>query len=151
VNLTQDDFKAVLRISRVYHATREEVFSAWIDPEQVKVWMCAGKSTVARVEIDLRIGGAFRIDMQDEAGYFVHTGIYVDIQPSEKLAFTWTSENTKGKETLVTVELFERGEQTELVLTQELLPDQETFEAHKYGWTSILEKLERQLANRLSK
>ena len=131
----------MLKITRVLNATREEVFEAWTDPENVKQWMCPGDASVPVVELDVRVGGAFRIDMQDENGICIHTGIYREIKPPEKLVFTWISENTHHQETLVTVELFEYGDKTELVLTQVQLPDEETVRRHTSGWTKIVEHL----------
>ncbi|MFQ6031063.1 MAG: SRPBCC domain-containing protein, partial [Dehalococcoidia bacterium] len=51
-----------LRLNRTYPAPRELVFSAWTDPERVKHWWGVepGYSTPI-VEIDLRVGGRYRL------------------------------------------------------------------------------------------
>jgi uncharacterized protein YndB with AHSA1/START domain len=130
-----------LQLRRIYSASREEIFAAWTDPEQMCEWLCPAGATISLIEVDLRVGGAFRIDMQSEQGTFAHTGIYQEIIPPERLVFTWSSINTQHRETLVTVELIQHGQQTELVLTHEGLPDQNTKEMHAMGWRSILDKL----------
>jgi uncharacterized protein YndB with AHSA1/START domain len=130
-----------LQLRRVYSASREEIFAAWTDPEQMCEWLCPAGATISFIEVDLRVGGAFRIDMQSEQVTFTHTGIYQEIIPPDRLVFTWTSINTQDQETLVTVELIQHGQQTELVLTHEGLPDQKTKEMHAMGWRSILDKL----------
>jgi uncharacterized protein YndB with AHSA1/START domain len=130
-----------LQLRRVYSASREEIFAAWTDPEQMCEWLCPAGATISFIEVDLRVGGAFRIDMQSEQVTFTHTGIYQEIIPPDRLVFSWTSINTQDQETLVTVELIQHGQQTELVLTHEGLPDQKTKEMHAMGWRSILDKL----------
>jgi uncharacterized protein YndB with AHSA1/START domain len=130
-----------LKLSRLYNATCEELFEAWTNPDSMKQWMCPEGGTVSHVELDLRVGGAFRIDMKHGQEVIEHRGVYQEIKALEKLVFTWVSQNTDWGETLVTIELFERGEQTELVLTQIRLPSEASTEAHTAGWTSILERL----------
>jgi uncharacterized protein YndB with AHSA1/START domain len=117
------------------------VFDAWIDPESVKIWMCPSTLTAATVELDARVGGSFCIVMRDERGDFTHTGEYREIRPPQRLVFTWRSNATHNEETLVTVELFPRGDETELVLTHERLPDEPAVVSHTQGWQGILEKL----------
>ena len=41
-------------------------------------------------------------------------------------------------ETLVTVEFFEKGNLTELVLTHERLPHAEAVDGHRKGWTGCI-------------
>lgn len=130
-----------LQLRRIYSASREEIFAAWTDPEQMREWLCPAGATISFIEVDLRVGGAYRIDMLSEQATFVHTGIYQEITPPKRLVFTWASPNTQHQKTLVTVELIQHGQQTELVLTHEGLPDQESKEMHAMGWRSILDKL----------
>ena len=103
--------------------------------------MCPGTTTLAAVELDVRVGGKFRIVMRDEDGDHTHMGEYREIRPPERLVFTWHSTATRGETTLVTVEFHPKGEETELVLTHERLPDEEAAAQHTRGWQSIAEKL----------
>jgi uncharacterized protein YndB with AHSA1/START domain len=145
----QSDDTTVLKITRILNATRQEVFAAWTDPASVKQWLCPEEASVVRVELDVRVGGAFRIDMQDQDDYVIHTGIYREIKPPERLVFTWVSKYTQHRETLVTVELFERVDKTELVLTQVQLPNEEARQRHAFGWTSIVAHLATYMENKL--
>ena len=138
--------RTALQLQRIYNASREEIFEAWTDPAQMREWLCPAGATIPLIEVDLRVGGMFRIDMQSEHGTSSHTGVYQEIIPPEKLVFTWSSINTQNKETLVTVKLFDQGQQTELVLTHEGLPDKKVQEMHAMGWESILDKLAIQVA-----
>ncbi len=138
---TRRDLQHVLKISRIIHAPRQEVFEAWTTVESVKQWMCPEGASVSFVELDVQVGGAFRIDMHIEGTDTVHTGIYREITPPEKLVFTWVSRHTHYRESLVTIELFAHGETTELVLNQVQLPDEEAVERHTVGWTQLMEHL----------
>jgi uncharacterized protein YndB with AHSA1/START domain len=44
---TQSDRQHVLKISRIIHAPRQEVFEAWTTAESVKQWMCPEGSSVS--------------------------------------------------------------------------------------------------------
>ena len=80
--------KPALQLRRIYPAGREEIFAAWTDPEQMRAWLCPSGATIPFIEVDLRVGGAFRIDMQSEHGTHSHTGKYREITPPTKLVFT---------------------------------------------------------------
>jgi uncharacterized protein YndB with AHSA1/START domain len=136
-----------LVVRRVLRLPRERVFAAWLDPVLMARWMCPGDTRRATVELDPRVGGKFRIVMHDGRGEGEHWGEYLAIEPPARLSFTWISANTERRPTLVTVELFERGADTELVLTQRRLPPDKVA-AHRKGWSEIVAKLEEALAPR---
>ncbi len=131
----------VLTITRVLPASRQAVFDAWTTAKSVQHWMCPEAWSVPLAELDVRVGGTFRVDMLVEGERTVHTGVYREVRPPEKLVFTWTSKHTQHRDTLVTVELRALGEQTELMLTQTLLPDEAAVHRHVRGWTRIVEHL----------
>jgi uncharacterized protein YndB with AHSA1/START domain len=103
--------------------------------------MAPGSITVAELQMDPRPGGIFRLVMRSERGEIAHTGEYREVDPPRRLVFTWKSPATQGRETVVTVEFHERGDATELVLIHEELPDEQTADGHRQGWTSIATKL----------
>jgi len=143
-----DRSRAAVRIVRRLPAAPSEVFDAWLDVESLKQWMCPGTTRVTAAEVDARVGGRFRIVMSGERGAVEHTGEYRELRRPERLVFTWVSRVTLERETLVTVELRPVGEDTELTLTHERLPNDEARTSHRQGWTSIAEKLAASLAPR---
>jgi uncharacterized protein YndB with AHSA1/START domain len=109
--------------------------------------MAPGSMMVAELEMDPRPGGCFRLVMRGERGDIAHIGEYREVDPPRRLVLTWKSPATRGMETVVTVEFHQRGDATELILTQEELPDEQTADGHREGWTSIAEKLALYLAS----
>jgi len=130
-----------VRVRRVIRAPREAVFAAWTDPASMRLWLAPYSLTVGEVKADLRVGGSYSLVMRRDGEDLPHTGVYREITPPERLVFTWSSFGTQHRETLVTIELSEHRDGTELVLTHERLPSAEAAKRHEAGWTSIFEKL----------
>ena len=132
-----------LRLTRQYPHPREKVFRAWTDPQALKRWFLptdAHKCSVA--EADARVGGSYRIVVQDPDGQeHSVSGVYREIAPPARLVFTWSWQGRPDVESIVTVELREHPAGTELVLTHERLPDEESRARHEHGWTGCLEHL----------
>lgn len=131
-----------LEIERVLPAPPERVWAAWTDAAGMRRWMCPGTVEEARVELDVREGGSFRVDMIDGDTTYRHTGRYLTVDPPRRLSFTWVSPATGNAESVVTVELRPAGDGTTLTLVHERLPSAESAERHREGWGSILEKLQ---------
>src|SRR5262249_5566333 len=95
----QDRSRVVMTTPRVevaitIRAPRERVFDAWLDPNHLARFLCAGATRVARIEVDAREGGQFRIVMASDRGEYDHRGRYVEITRPERLRFTCTSAAT---------------------------------------------------------
>jgi uncharacterized protein YndB with AHSA1/START domain len=137
-----DESNNKIVIRRLIPASREEVFAAWTDAPGMAQWMCPGTATRAEAQLDVRVGGSFRIVMTAPTEDLEHTGEYRVVDPPSKLVFTWFSKGTDFQETLVTVELYDRNGGCELVLTHEGIPRPDSAERHRAGWTRIAELLE---------
>jgi uncharacterized protein YndB with AHSA1/START domain len=136
-----------LVVRRVLPVARERVFAAWLDPVSLAQWMRPGETTDTFVEVDARVGGRFRIVMrQGRRGNedYEHRGEYLAIEPPSLLSFTWSSNATDHKPTMVTIEFHERGTGTELVLTHRRLAPK-AVNAHRDGWTDVLRLLDEAL------
>ena len=139
--------ETTLQLSRTFQAPREKVFQAWTDPDQMKHWCAPTADYETAAEVDLRVGGKFRIQMTHKNGA-IHTAIgeYQEISEPEKLVYTWSWEDGSLTGTLVTVEFRDLGSATELVLTHERFPTTEWRDKHGEGWTGCLGRLEGLLA-----
>jgi uncharacterized protein YndB with AHSA1/START domain len=135
-----------LRISRIIKADPENVFRAWTDPHQLKRWSCPEGATLGVVQVDLTVGGRYRLRMESPDGkVYTAVGTYREIQVPRRLVYTWQWEEEEHDvgETLVTVEFHPRGDFTEVVLTHELFPSAEAKDGHLQGWASCLDHLEK--------
>lgn len=133
-----------LKVQRVFAAPRERVFRAFTDPAQLKRWHAPGDATVSLAEVDLKVGGAYRIHMQGADGTVYRLrGEYREIDAPSRLIYTWRWEHEDdGVEMLVTVEFADSGEDTLVRLTHEGFASEESRGGHEGGWSSILDKLE---------
>ena len=136
-----------LNLTRTYSAPRDDVFRAWTEPEALKRWFApSDEFSTPIAEVDLRVGGAYRIGMKppDQEDMFIVVGTYREVQPPERLVFTWSwEEGIDVGETLVTVEFRDLGDSTEVVLTHELFPNEQARDKHNEGWNGCLERLEK--------
>jgi uncharacterized protein YndB with AHSA1/START domain len=132
-------------------APREIVFEAWIDPEGIHEWMCPGDVISAEATLDVRVGGSFRLVMKSKDRDHVHVGTYQVVEPPSKLVFTWAGADNPGDMTLVTVELFAHGEESELVLTHERFLKTDLAQRYENGWSAIAQKFAAYLSRQGSK
>ena len=134
-----------LNLRRTFSAPPERVFRAWTEPQEMKQWWGPGEYSAPQVEVDLRVGGRFRIAMKPPEGdLFYLGGEYREVVPPKRLVFTWQWEGDPV-ETLVTLEFLDLGGMTELIVTHERFPDEEQCQRHREGWSATLEKLPRVL------
>jgi len=76
-------------ITREFDAPKHLVYKAWTTPELVKRWWHAKRGEVTVVEIDLRVGGAWRYVMVADDGFEVgFHGEYREIAPNERIVST---------------------------------------------------------------
>ncbi|MGB2711660.1 MAG: SRPBCC domain-containing protein [Conexibacter sp.] len=138
-----------VRVERTYDAPAEAVFDAWTNPEVLRRWWKANPGwTIPSVELDLRVGGAYRLSMEDPESGATHTvfGEYREVQRPERLVYSWTWEGTgpyAGHESLVTVSFREAGARTTVVIEHAALLDDTSRAAHATGWSGVLDSLDR--------
>jgi uncharacterized protein YndB with AHSA1/START domain len=103
-------------------------------------------ATVA-ADVDLRVGGRYRIVMQEPSGAQHRVGgVYREIVPNAALVFTLAWESTPERESLVSLR-FDRAEGgTRLTLIHEQFADDDARDRHAEGWEGCLAMLERSLA-----
>ena len=57
-----------LKLARVFPAPRERVFRAWTEPAELMRWWGPVGFTTPSAEVDLRVGGKYRIAMRRPDG-----------------------------------------------------------------------------------
>jgi uncharacterized protein YndB with AHSA1/START domain len=139
-----------VRVERTFEAPAEAVFDAWTNPEVLRRWWKANPAWEdARAEIDLRVGGGYRLAMRDpEAGEeHVVFGRYREVARPRRLVYSWTWEGTgpyagHASEVAVTFQEDAPG-RTTVVIEHAGLLDETSRANHEQGWKGVLESFAR--------
>ena len=129
-----------LRVHRVVAASRERVFRAWTDPDEIAKWFLppTGARWIRPPEADARPGGRFSLDLVHEERHFHLYGTYREVRAPERLVLAWKWDTLpileEAGETLVRIEFTDQGAATEVALTQEHLPSEAARAAFERGW-----------------
>jgi uncharacterized protein YndB with AHSA1/START domain len=126
-----------LEISRTLAAPVDAVWRALTEPGALAAWFWPDRFATT-VEVDLRVGGRYRIDGPG-AGMAV-TGEYVAVDEPARLVSTWRWDG-EPDETLVTSTLTAVGAATELVVVHERFTDDAVRDRHAQGWSDCLGRL----------
>lgn len=145
---TATDTSIELRITRTLEAPRERVFAAWTDPAQLARWWGPKSFTLPSMEADIRPGGQWRACIRSPEGQdHWMGGTYKEIDPPERLVFSFAWEEPDALDTLITVTLKADGARTRLTFHQTPFRTTESRDSHMGGWTSCLERLDDFLAS----
>ncbi len=82
--------RAVLNLTRTLAASRERVFHARMEPEEIKRWFGPDACRVVETHVDLRVGGEFRFHLREsKQGEYRLRGEFREVTPPAKLVYTW--------------------------------------------------------------
>jgi uncharacterized protein YndB with AHSA1/START domain len=118
-----------LVIRRTINASVARVFEAWTQPEQLRRWWGPRPVTCSAADVDLRVGGEYRIG---------------NLLPDGTVVYTWEIER-KGKpspeRSRVTVRFEAHDDKTEVIVVHERIDTDETRADHEQGWNGCLDGL----------
>jgi uncharacterized protein YndB with AHSA1/START domain len=136
-----------LVVRRTIRAPAARLFAAWTEPERILQWWGPAGVRCTGAEIDLRVGGAYRIANQFPDGAVIWiTGAFEQISAPKKLVYTWRLEPGAQPEERVTVRFEERADATEVTVVHERIASPEIRDRHEAGWRACLEGLVRYAA-----
>jgi len=149
-----------LVIERNLNASPEQVFDAFTDPDQLTQWWWPNRFTCPAAEVDLRVGGKYRLAMEwpssipseDQFSHYMG-GEYYEIDRPRRLVMSGRAVNDEQGElfaTLIEVTLKPRAEGTALTVRQsyfEPMPPAEAMGGAEQGWSEQLDKLDRLLTH----
>ncbi|MEO8079035.1 MAG: SRPBCC domain-containing protein [Caldimonas sp.] len=133
-----------LQMSRFIRASRERVYDALVREDLLRLWKCPRGMTVTEIDVDHRVGGAWRLVMRSRDGsLFKIRGVYCELEPPRRVAYTWQWEEgpMPGPTTLVEVDLSERDGGTLLEMRHSGFPAQAALAGHERGWNSTYARL----------
>jgi uncharacterized protein YndB with AHSA1/START domain len=135
-------------ITRHFDAPRQVVFDAWTDPAQIASWWgpIGFHAPADSVEIDLRVGGRYRLTMvQDESGArFPLRYEIVELVMGELLVLKGERMPEMGvhEPTITRIELHDDGGKTRMNLTD---GPYSTSGHAELGWQASFDKLDARL------
>ena len=108
-------------------------------------WFGCFETQSVRIEQDFRVGGDYKIKINHSENISVTmSGSFLEIVPNEKLVYSWNSDSVEypAHNTLVTVEFFDKGATTEILLKHSKFDRPVSVQGHSMGWGGALDKFE---------
>ncbi len=142
--MTESTPQTEIRIVHRFDAPPDRVYRAWCEPGDLKQWAWGSISGNVTAEVDLRVGGKYRITNIRPEETVAFTGEFLEIVPDRKLVYSVQWEAEMGYEPVaerVTVEFTKTDGGTEIVFVHEGGFPAEAVEPHKVGWTDTFKRL----------
>lgn len=140
---------SALKAEVLVKASQQKVYEAWTKLETFLVWFGPRANGFLQVDaFDCRVGGKFdHTFVFDDGDKFRNTGEYLELNPFDKICFTWQSHSDDGSTTdsLVTVVLQNQDGATLLNLYHEKISSIEIRDQFNGGWNSLLQRLAERL------
>jgi uncharacterized protein YndB with AHSA1/START domain len=134
-----------LVLHRKFPVAPEKVWRAWTEPEALRGWFGpGGPQAVSVADIDLRVGGSFRLVFGGPDGNeHEAAGVYREVVPHRRLVFSWSwPRTTPERVSQVTILLRAEGGGTDMEFRHEQFFDETVRDNHRNGWSETFLKLE---------
>ena len=129
-----------LLVRRVIKAPIDRVFDAWTRADAVAKWWGPAPVRCCGAEIDLRVGGKYRIGNRFPDGRELWIeGAFEVVERPRRLVYSWIVDG--GPEERVTVRFEERAADTEIIIAHEKIADEAKRTGHERGWDGCLDGL----------
>ncbi len=139
-----------LVVTRTFNAPSRIVFEAWTKPDLFQLWWMPKSSglTLLSCEMDVRVGGKYRLVFRHQASTMAFFGTYREVTPHTRLS--WTNEEDDDGGSVTTVTFDEISDQT-LLVVHDLYPSKAALDAavasgSTGGMPETLDQLETLLA-----
>ena len=141
---TQQQAPAAVRIERHYPFAADKVWRAWTDPQALSRWFGAGRpGAVAEAQIDLRVGGSYRI-VSTLPGGETHdvSGEYLEVLPHRRLVFSWAFRSTPERVSRVSIDFVAHDGGTTLHFVHDRFFNEQARINHQRGWLPAFDQLD---------
>ena len=141
----------VLAEHQFQHATADEVFDAWLNPQDVRRWMSLALAEfglpgeIVRIEIDPRPGGAFVFSDMRDGEEMQHWGTYLSLERPSVIQCTWFTKELSEREgsSIVKIEIVPRAGGCSARLTHTMPSTFAVYtERAEQGWKTLLASTE---------
>ena len=116
-----------LVVTRTINGPARIVFDAWTKPELLERWWTPKSFPISLLscEMDVRVGGSYRLTFGYEGSTFDFFGRYLEVTPPSRLV--WTNDEGDEGGTVTTVTFEETGGTTR-VIVHDLYPSKEALD-----------------------
>ena len=136
-----------LVVTRTINAPARLVFEAWTKAELFRRWWVPKSYglTLLSCEMDVRVGGQYRLVFPHEESTMEFFGTYLEVTPHSRLV--WTNEEGDDGETVTTV-TFAENAGTTLLVVHDRYPSKEALDSGSTGaMPEALDQLDELLAS----
>ena len=121
-----------LVVTRTVNAPARLVFEAWTKAELFKRWWVPKSYglNLLSCELDVRVGGQYRLVFQHEDSTMAFFGTYLEVTPHSRLV--WTNEEGGDDQTVTTVTFAEKAGKT-LLVVHDRYPSKEALDSGSTG------------------
>ncbi len=139
----------VVQVSKDFPVSKEALYKAWTEEQQLKEWWKPMNKQLQKVENDIREGGRVAYHFDENLQI---KGEYKEVAEGDKLVYSWNWELPEDSvhrgEYLLTVAFSGDGDKSTLDITQENFQHEHSIKPHTAGWEEALEHLHRYLSSR---
>ncbi|QAS51474.1 SRPBCC family protein [Halobacillus litoralis] len=114
-----------LKMKREFNVKPERVFDAWLNPEMMKKWLFTLEGTNKVAQNNSQVGGTWEIVDHRGGKDYRALGEYLEIDPPNKLVFTFKMPQFSELEDTITVEITEGAAGCEMIFTHLIHVDSE--------------------------
>ena len=131
-----------LDLERIFAIDRETMWSLWTDAAHAARWMrpTLTEHGTTRASVDARPGGTYRFEMQSGDTVFATSGTYIDVDPIDRLVYTWQWDG-QDEESLVEVTFSEAPGGTRVHIAHTRFDTPESAALHGEGWRGCFDSL----------
>jgi uncharacterized protein YndB with AHSA1/START domain len=134
-----------LVVRRVIAAPRERVFAAWTQAELLRQWWGPAGVRCTEAEVDLRVGGAYRIaNLLPDGSIIWIAGEFELVDAPSRLVYSWTLGDEPASRVSVQFNAID-AHSTEVVIDHDRIHSRATRDDHERGWLGCLDGLARLL------
>lgn len=135
---------STIKLHRVFKATPERLYKAFVDPDALVKWMPPHGFTAKVHQFEPRVGGSYKMSFKNFTTGNMHFfgGEYLELVPNQRIRHTDRFDDPGLPGTMtVTIEIKKVTVGAELHITQEGVPDVIPAEACYLGWGESLDLL----------
>lgn len=131
-----------LDIEQSFNTNKQSLFNAFTDPKVMQTWFAPGDMKVPEASSEAKVGGAYRVVMENSEGeQFIVGGEFLTLNEFDLIEFTWQWQDSPHT-TRVKVRLSDNGEGgTLLKLNHSEFTELEFRDKHNEGWMGCLHNL----------